>query len=81
MKVIILNYDNLAVNVAHIPESVFEDCDGMTAETSEAIENYLSLELDYHIDSINYMTADDDEPIGVYPCGVDELTATPIAVL
>lgn len=80
MKAIILNYTDLSVQVAIIPGHVYES-EEMYAERFEKVEEYLTNELGYCIDEINYMTADDDEPIAVYPCGVDTLKTEPIAVL
>lgn len=68
MKAIILNYINQSVDVAQVPR----DAD---------LYDFLTLELGYHIDDINFMTVPDDWQVPVYPCGCDETTATPIALL
>lgn len=81
MKAIILNYINLSVDVAIIPESVFEGCEQNTSEYAYRIEEYLTNTFGYDSGEINYMTADDDEPIPVYHSGSDELTDEPIATL
>lgn len=70
MKAIILDYCTTCIEVVRIPNNLISE-DG-SAETAENVENYLSLELGFHLDSINYMTADDDEPIPVYVNGTEE---------
>lgn len=59
MKAIILNYTDISVLVADIPDNCV---------TTEQVEDYLSLELGLHLDEINYMTTSDDE-IPVYKAG------------
>ena len=54
MKAIILNYTDTSVYVAELPE----DC-----VTPEKTESYLSDELGFHLDEINYMTTNDDCPV------------------
>lgn len=60
MKAIILNYTDISVLVADIPDNCV---------STEMVEDYLSIELGLHIDEINYMTTNDDE-IPVYKAGV-----------
>lgn len=80
MKVIILNYWQTSIEVAMIPNQLFEDCEGC-AEKAEVIESYLWDKLGYSIDAINYMTAPDDEPIPIYQTERDLLTDAPLYVI
>lgn len=70
MKAIILNYYNISVDVATIPNKDYED-----------IERYLTQELGYSLDSISYMTIDDDMPIPIYNAGSDELNDEPLYII
>ena len=72
MKAIILNYWERIVNVAEIPADV--------ERTPEAVDDYLSLELGFHIDDISYMICDDDK-VEVYACGGDLTKDKPIAII
>ena len=61
MKAIIINYPCQSVDVVEIPEDAFKDCD--PNDPMFAIETYLIYDLDYHLDSINYMIVEDSCPI------------------
>jgi len=61
MKAIILNYPCLSVDAVEIPADAMKDCD--PNDPMFAVETYLSHDLDYHLDSINYMIVDDDCPV------------------
>ena len=54
MKAIILNYTDISVLVANIPDNCV---------SPEQVEEYLSIELGLHLDEINFMTTDDDCPV------------------
>ena len=60
MKAIILNYPCLSVDAVEIPADAIKDCD--PNDPTYGVETYLE-ELDYSIDSINYMIVDDDCPV------------------
>ncbi len=77
MKAIILNYIDKNVLVAEIPNKAVESDD--FREQIEKIEQYLSEELGFYLDEINYMLAEDDEQVEVYRYGMtteSELVAT-----
>ena len=59
MKAIILNYTCDCVEVAVIPEEVIKDAEDAPSY-SERIEKYLSKELGYYLDSINYLLSNED---------------------
>lgn len=77
MKAIILNYIDKNVLVAEIPNKAVGTDD--FREQIEKIEQYLSEELGFYLDEINYMLADDDEQVEIFRYGMatdSELVAT-----
>ena len=71
MRAIILNYAVNAVEVADIPQEVVTDAEENSFSFSERIEEYLTIELGYHIDDITYMFTD-DERTPIYKNNADE---------
>ena len=67
-KVIILNYPCTTIEWAYIPEGLCKDCEDV-AEHAQTIEDYITKDLGYSIDEINYMLVDNECP--VYQWGAD----------
>ena len=61
-KVIILNYPCTTIEWAELPEDLCNGCED-AAESVRTIEDYITGELGYSIDEINYMVVDDSCPV------------------
>ena len=66
MKIAILNYPALDIDIVRVDDyEIDRIMDTEDLAWNEAVENYLTDSLGYHIDDISYMCADDDTHINI----------------